>query len=98
MFVSFVNKIKTVWFFTFTGFKFILSKFTVTDFENWTRPRGGGAVDFVVVVNVVDVVAVDCGAVVKVEVVLVAVVVLLFVDSVVTVDSVVSLPLNAYID
>ena len=50
------------------------------------------------VVNVVDAVVVDCGAVVKVEVVFVAVVVLFFVDSVVTVDSVVSLPLNAYID
>ena len=75
--------------------KFILSKFTDTDFLNWTRPSGGGAVDFVVVANVVEVVVVDCGAVVKVVVVLVAVVVVLFVDSV---DSVVSLPLNAWID
>lgn len=69
-----------------------MSKFTVTDLLNWTRPRGGGPVDFVVVANVVDVDVVDCGAVVKVEVVNIGVVVLLFVDAVV------SLPLNAYID
>ena len=75
--------------------KFILSKFTDTDFLNWTRPSGGGVVDFVVVANVVDVVVVVCGAVVKV---LIKVVVVLVVDSVVSVASVVSLPLNAWID
>jgi len=58
----------------------------------WFFTSGGGAVDFVKVANVVDVVVVDCGAVVKVVVVLVAVVVVLFVDSV---DSVVSLPLHS---